>query len=253
MPDGGPFVMAEMDGLKKRVELIDVRLKSAHSARERESAALMQTWEQIRDRFKDQRAEITRLRDQVAALEDSREDLLKMVHGLLAAVESGLDNMADETVPKIKVMAGQLLANNADEMEPIPLPSIPSDSISNPVDAGESPAEASFHAELLSEIERSIDGANKDDYVGEMPTPPAPKATAKKEVTDRSKPASAGIRNLVARIEKAVGEDFFEKHPAVEASSRDDDDDDLSRDLREIEALRDELHGLRHRISAGAY
>jgi cell division septum initiation protein DivIVA len=253
--------MAEMDGLKKRVELIDVRLKSAHSARERETAALMQTWEQIRDRFKEQREEITRLRDQVAELEDSRDDLLKMVHGLLAAIESGLDNMADETVPKIKDMAGQLLANNTDGIEPAPLPSTPSDSISNPVEEEEEelPAEASFHDELLSEIERTMEGANTDDYVGEMPSPPAPTMTAEKVETvekpekDRGKPASPGIRNLVARIEKAVGEDFFENHPAVDAGGKDDDDDDLSRDLREIEALRDELHGLRHRISAGAY
>lgn len=250
--------MAEMDGLKKRVELIDVRLKSAHGARERETAALMQTWEQIRDRFKEQREEITRLRDQVAELEDSRDDLLKMVHGLLAAVESGLDNMADETVPKIKVMAGQLLANNTDGIEPAPLPSTPSDSISNLVEEEEEelPVEASFHEELLSEIERTMEGINTDDYVDELPSQPAPKAaaeTVEKEEKDRGKPASPGIRNLVARIEKAVGEDFFENHPAVDAGGKDNDDDDLSRDLREIEALRDELHGLRHRISAGAY
>ena len=88
--------MAEMDGLKKRVELIDVRLKSAHSARERETAALMETWEQIRDRFQDQSSEIVKLRSQIADLQDSRNDLLKMVHSLLEAVESGLDGMADE-------------------------------------------------------------------------------------------------------------------------------------------------------------
>jgi len=42
-----------MDGLKKSVVLIDVRLKTAHCARERESAMLMETWEQIRGRFQD--------------------------------------------------------------------------------------------------------------------------------------------------------------------------------------------------------
>ena len=72
--------MAEMDGLRKRVELVDVRLKQAHSARESESAALVQTWEQIRERFQDQSAEITKRRNQIADLEDSREDLQKMVH-----------------------------------------------------------------------------------------------------------------------------------------------------------------------------
>jgi len=47
-------------------------------------------------------------------LEDSKEDLLKMVHSLLLAVEGGLDSMADETVPQIKGMAGQLLSNSGD-------------------------------------------------------------------------------------------------------------------------------------------
>ena len=69
--------------------------------------------------------------------------------------------------------------------------------------------------------------------------------------TDRGVPASPGIRNLVARIENAVGEGFLQPLSATE-DKRIEGDDDLTRDLREIEALRDELHGLRHRISNGA-
>lgn len=242
--------MAEMDGLKKRVELIDLRLKSAHSARERETAALMETWAQIRDRFQEQSAEIIKLRSQIADLEDSRDDLLKMVHGLLEAVEGGLDSMADETVPKIKGMAGQLLTNNSDEVRST-IPSTTSAISGFESEAPETPSvEPTFQDELLTEIERTLDSANanKDDYVDEISASIAPEAVVE---SDKSVPASPGIRNLVARIENAVGEEFLDP-PSAADHIMVDDDDDLSRDLREIEALRDELHGLRHRISAGA-
>lgn len=240
--------MAEMDGLKKRVELVDLRLKSAHSAREKESAALMDTWEQIRDRFQEQRAEIVKLRSRISEHEDSRDDLLKMVHSLLEAVESGLDSMADETVPRIKDLAGQLMANNKEDGQ---LPGASTQSTGSDTES-ETPATlstgANFHQELLTRIEQSIESANKDDYVnGEPPSVEAEVSTE----TDKNLPASPGIRNLVARIENAVGEEFFEPSSAAD-DKNEDDEDDLSRDLREIEALRYELNGLRHRISAGA-
>jgi hypothetical protein len=254
--------MAEMDGLKKRVGLIDTRLKSAHSAREKESAALMKTWEQIRDRFQDQSAEIVKLRSQIADLEDSRDDLLRMVHSLLEAVEGGLDSMADETVPQIKNMAGQLMSDNKNEVQSprtSAKPAIPDmeppeyerdqETASAPA---ASPAGANFHDDLLMAIERTIDSANEDDYVNGRSPSITPAITPEvDEEIDRSVPASPGIRNLVARIENAVGEEFFEP-PSAADDKQLVDDDDLSRDLREIEALRDELHGLRHRISAGA-
>ena len=105
--------MADLSSLKQRVELVDLRLKTAHGARERESAALMETWEQIRDRFVEQNAEIAQLRDRVGELEDARDDLLQMVHGLLSAVEGGLDRMSDESVPQIRTMAANLLAESS--------------------------------------------------------------------------------------------------------------------------------------------
>jgi hypothetical protein len=253
--------MAEMDGLKKRVELVDLRLKKAHSAREKESAALMETWQQIRDRFQAQSAEIIELRGRIAELEDSREDLLKMVTGLLSAVESGLDSMADETVPQIKSMAGRLLsateeefrstqteaaqASSENDSEP-ELDAEPAESLDNP----------NFRDDLLTAIERSINIANDDDYIDDIPVPATAEEAkqSKPKQSDRGKPASPGIRNLISRIEKAVGEEFLE--PSVQkleqSSSDDEDEDDLSRDLREIEELRDELHGLRHRIAAGS-
>jgi len=249
------MAMAELDGLKKKVELIDLRLKTAHSARERESAALVEIWEKIRQRFQDQAAEISKLRNQVADLEDTRDELMKMVQGLLAAVEGGLESMADETVPHIKSMAGQLLADSQDDHAPPRVAKSASLSDVDYDDDDDEPAAAamngaSFHDDLLSAIERSVNGASEADFVDELPRPVARAPVARK---DGPATASPGIRNLVARIENAVGEDFLDppfakknKEPEAEP------EDDLARDLREIEALRNELHGLRNRISAGA-
>ena len=249
--------MAEMDGLKKRVELIDLRLKTAHSAREKESAALMETWEQIRDRFQDQSAEIIKLRSHIADLEESRDNLLKMVHSLLAAVESGLDGMADETVPQIKIMAGQLLSNNKNEVQSTRSSTKSAKSEDEPeYESGQESAAApatsstgpNFDEDLLTAIERTIENANEKDLVDEISQSITSEAVAE---TDRGVPASPGIRNLVARIENAVGESFLQP-PSATDDKNIEGDDDLTRDLREIEALRDELHGLRPRISNGA-
>jgi hypothetical protein len=245
--------MAEMDGLKKRVEFIDLRLKKAHSAREEESAALMDTWQQIRDRFQDQGAEVIKLRGQIADLEDSRNDLLKMVHSLLEAVEGGLDSMADETVPQIKMMAGQLLSQNRDRNDEAQASTASGGSRPEPAPVGDTVATASsqqpnFRDDLLTAIEQTIYAADKEDVVADYP--PLEPVNGSSH-TDKSEPASPGIRNLISRIESAVGEDFLEPQ-FVGDSGEPETDDDLTRDLREIETLRHELHGLRHRIAAGA-
>jgi hypothetical protein len=240
--------MGDLTGLKKRVELIDLRLKTAHSARERESAALVDIWEQIRVRLLDQNAEITRLRDRVSELEDNRDELLQMIHGLLSAVEGGLERMSDETVPQIKDMAGDLLKDSGETLSasgfaggkaltPINEQDIPSSS-RPPVD--EKKIHANFHSDLLNAVERSLDTV--------------PEEISKPDSDNRRRrigePASPGIRDLIARIEGAVGVDLMEKSSS--SVDEDEEDDELTRDLREIEALRGELHGLRERISGGS-
>ena len=66
--------MVDLEGLKKRIEMVDVRLKTAHTARERESNALKQLWEQIHGRFDEQTQEIVELRTKVVDLEHVRND-----------------------------------------------------------------------------------------------------------------------------------------------------------------------------------
>ena len=84
--------MVDIKCLKKRIELIDVRMKTAHSARERESDALRHLWDQIQGRFDEQKSEIVQLRSRIAELEDVRDDLLQLVQDLLGAVENGLES-----------------------------------------------------------------------------------------------------------------------------------------------------------------
>ena len=203
--------MAELDGLKKRVELIDVRLKTARSARERESAALMETWEQIRDRFRDQSAEVTNLRGQVADLEDARDGLLNMVRSLLETVESVLDSTADETMPQIKILAGQLLSNTKDEIPPTETamktviseyrPSEYESEYESEDESGQETAAApsdssagtNFHDNLLAAIERTIDSTNKDDFVDAISPPITSEIVAE---TDSGVPASTSAQRF---------------------------------------------------------
>ena len=57
---------------------------------------------------------------------------------------------------------------------------------------------------------------------------------------------SPGIRSLIQRVEGAVGD----PDGISDEAGDDDEDDDLARELKEIEMLRNELSGLRDRIAA---
>jgi hypothetical protein len=260
--------MADLSSLKQRVELVDLRLKTAHGARERESAALMETWEQIRERFVEQTADIVQLRDRISELEDARDELLQMVHGLLGAVENGLEKMSDESVPQIRTMAANLLMDNNARTAPV---AAPTDTISSEParldDASETeytvprnsvpedfvPENTNFHDALLATIEQSIEDVRGQDSV-DSPRD-QDNSTERFESDVIRDAASPGIRDLVARIETAVGPELIE--PLADRNNNGsvedlyEEGDELSRDLQEIEALRGELHGLRQRISSG--
>ena len=246
--------MADIDGLKQRIELIDLRLKTAHSARERESAALVETWEQIRDRFQSQNAEILSLRERIRVLEDAKEDLQGMVDSLLGAVEGGLERMSDETVSSIRKMANELLSESA---PPETLPEAPPVSQSEPPAPGFAPVEQEESDEtddtedddFLAALERSANAAANPV----RPTEPEEDDVLALD-TPIDAPVSPGIRDLIARIEETTGEfgtggsgdeaiDPQESHDSQEAP------EELEQDLLEIEQLRNELLGLRQKIS----
>jgi prophage DNA circulation protein len=243
--------MADIDGLKQRIELIDLRLSTAHSARERESAALVDMWEQIRDRLQGQNKEILTLRDRIKALEDTGEDLQNMVDNLLGAVEGGLERMSDETVPNIREMASELLNETKastpfqQEIPPIGQNPFVFDSArtehADPIDNDEIEDD-----DFLASLERS---SNTTTNSG-----PSVKSEGDNVLTldtPIDTPVSTGIQALVARIEDSVGGPVADNTDTGSANVQDTtpSSDGLQQDLQEIEQLRNELLGLRERIS----
>lgn len=213
--------MAELENLRTRVEKVNHDLKSAHTARTRESEALMAMWQQIRARFSDQDQELDRLRRSTVELEDAKDELSGMVRALLEAVEATTEEINDPAVPRISTMAEDLLAadkaNSAGPKSPA-LAESPAEP--TPAPATESPPDA----------------------------PRSEVADADTEIVGES--LSPGIRSLISRVEGVFNE-TREDEPKRDAAVSGDagSNDDLERDLREIEKLRTELQGLRHRIN----
>lgn len=220
--------MAELENLRTRVEKVNHDLKSAHSARERESEALMAMWQQIRTRFTDQDQELARLRRRTVELEDAKDELSGMVRALLEAVEATTEEINDPAVPRISKMAEDLLAGNS------------------------------------TNTARPESGATaKADRPAEPPPAPAaatvsPSDPPRREVADAdtaivSESLSPGIRKLISRVEGVFDEtragDHGEPEENAAISVDEGSADDLERDLKEIEKLRTELQGLRHRIN----
>jgi hypothetical protein len=185
-------------------------------------------WDQIRVRLVTQDAEMDRLRAQIVELENVREELLGMVTTLLGSVEDGLDHMRDETVPRIASMASEMLgeeaasarfAGNARTETPVERPSP-----ARPAAAPKPDRYVSLDREALLALEEE-----EEDQT------PAPAAGPVGEST------SPGILNLISRIQGGF--------PAPHGQD-DEDEDELARDLREIEVLRSELDGLRARMAS---
>lgn len=239
--------MPDLDGLKQRIELIDARLKTAHVARERESAALSDIWDQIRERYLDQQSEIENMRQQINELEDTKEDLTNLIQTLLAAVETNLERASDETVPQIKEMADTLLENNSAEIHKRGNEDFLSIDADDPSTDNFITNEISGTDDLISAIEESLE----DDSTTDAPDiqPDFEEDGRSRSLTDEQTAAlSPGIRDLIGRIEKAVGQVTMETEE--DASQPSGKLGELSNDLQEIEELRGELMGLRERIAS---
>jgi len=83
--------MANIEQLKRRIELVAERMATAQAARTHENERLKSQWEAVHGRFEEQIAEIAQLREQVNELTGDRENLVTMLQGLLAAVEADLE------------------------------------------------------------------------------------------------------------------------------------------------------------------
>ena len=94
------------------------------------------------------------------------------------------------------------------------------------------------------ELETALDAACEGTL--ELTDPPSDTVTAIASAPEVPlRPVSPGIRSLVERLE---GITIQSAAPQDEADDQ-PEEDDLSRDLREIELLRGELMGLRERIA----
>ena len=261
--------MRDLGVLKERIEFAERQMKAAHSARERESDALMAMWRQIRDRFEDQEQEIARYRSELAELTQVNDELSALVDRLIASIEGNVEASESETVPEVAGLAQELLRS-----EPVRGMPGPRASAAPKRTAPESEApESRFDADALAALETDdpldlgtpIDETDADDLrsdfarmLGEhMPgyAQDAEDTEVSETETDydtvrpvEEESGSPGIRDLISRIEGAVGGKSRKR--AAKPSPR-KSDDDLARELAEIESLRNELSGLRDKISAG--
>ena len=101
--------MRDLGVLKERIEYAERHLTASHTARERESQALMTMWKQIRDRFELQEQEIARYRTQLSELTGTNDELTALVDRLITSVEGGIAQSGNETVPSIARLADDLL------------------------------------------------------------------------------------------------------------------------------------------------
>ncbi len=242
--------MPDIDGLKQRIELINARLKTAHVARERESAALSDIWDQIRERYLDQQIEFENMRQQINELEETRDDLTSLIQTLLAAVETNLERASDESVPQIKEMAETLLENNSAEILTRgneDLLSIDADDTSTETQESLLTNEISGTDDLILAIEESLE----DDGTNEVPDiqPGLVEEEKTRGLSENQTAAlSPGIRDLIGQIEEGVGPVTMETEEDVSEPAG--KLGELSSDLQEIEELRGELMGLRERIAS---
>ena len=245
--------MRDIATLKERVGVAERHLKATETARNRESESLMEMWRKIRERFNHQEGEIARYRAEVETLTEGNQSLSRMVDDLIAIIDGNVDRGRDETVPKITNLAEDLLAS-----EPAP-----EDFANFAADEPVAPApefdDTDDVIDLVSEVDEPIDfDVTTSPVVAnsvEAEDDPDLNGGADGAVSERS--LSPGIQSLIQRVEGAVGEasgaspdDGYGERESDDTSDE-DDNDDLARELEEIEMLRNELSGLRDRISAG--
>jgi len=68
--------MPNIEGLKQRIELIDARFKTAHVLRERESSALLDICDQIRERYLDQMTEFNGMWQKINWIKELHGELM---------------------------------------------------------------------------------------------------------------------------------------------------------------------------------
>lgn len=244
--------MRDIATLKEQVGFAERHLKTAETARNRESETLMETWRKIRERFNHQEGEIARHRAEVEALIENNESLSRMVDDLIATIGGNVERARDETVPKITTLAEEMLASEPSEDDFARFAADADDD--DPAPEGDAAEPASPDDDVLDLDIEAIDAIDKIGTIGasdtadlDIPSSEAPDDDGGSFEEVSAESLSPGIRNLIQRVEGSVG-DAGELSPDPEDDF--DEDDELARELKEIELLRSELSGLRDRITA---
>ena len=228
----------------------------------------MTMWQQIRDRFELQEQEIARYRAQLAEMTAANDELTALVDRLITSVEGGISESGNETVPAIARLADDLLKSEPPRTvtaAPIAAPAAPAPRAPAPtpqdyvreledileLDTPAPEPEAEYAAEPAPSFSESLSAALAKEEEPEEDDISIPSSQAIQEDS-----ASEGIRNLISRIEDAVASpsgatELNGASARVSDAAAKEKDEDLARELLEIESLRNELNGLRNKISAG--
>ncbi len=226
--------MTDLNSLKARIEQASQILRETSAAREQESSALINMWRQMRDRFARQNAELDELRGRIVTLEMTRDELAGLIHTLLKQVENNIEKMSDVSVWRITAMAAELLD---------------SESGTPGVAAGSNhqhATEPTGSRVLQNAMSAVADPA--DPVAWNEPPDAAPDiGESPGEIEMHDELPSAEIRSLISRVEEA-----FDTAGEFEITVDDgpkNSDKELARDMKDIEALREELERLRAKTS----
>lgn len=244
--------MTDLDTLRGRVEQAEARLKGVHATRERESATLVEMWQQLRARFTAQEEEIARTRSRTAALEAENAELLAMLSALVETIEGNVKAVPAAAAPApAPIVAAPAAAMPQPIADPAPAgapeaaaqPETETEPEGDPeIPAAAAPApepEAALHRDATlgeADIEALLVGADA--------LPPAAPAPA-------DEAAPVGIRSMMSRVQRAIHRSVGDRTEAAPAADVADLlDADTHDDEETIRSLRRELHGLKSRVAA---
>ena len=226
--------MTDLNSLKARIEQASQILRETSAVREQESSALINMWRQMRDRFARQNAELDELRGRIVTLEMTRDELAGLIYTLLEQVENNIEKRSDVSVWRITAMAAELLDSES---------GTPGVAASSNHQHATEPTGSPVVQNAMSAV------ANPADPVAwnEPPDAAPDIAESPREIEMHDELPSAEIRSLISRVEEAF--DTAGEFEITVDDGPENPDKELARDMKDIEALREELERLRAKTS----
>ena len=221
--------MTDLNSLKARIGQASQILRKTSAVRAQESSALINMWRQVRDRFARQNAELDELRGRIVTLEMTRDELAGLIHTLFEQVDDNIEKMSDVSVWRITAMAAELLDSESGR------PGVAAGS------NHQHAMEPSGSRALQNAISAVADPAHPVAW-NEPPHAAPDIAESPGEIEMHDEMPSTEIRSLISRVEEA-----FDTAGGFEITVDDgpkNPDKELARDMKDIEALREELERL---------